>query len=101
MLQLELAVAVELCLVLEGHHAEGIPVAEGRHSTELLGRVEASCGKHALAIVEGRNVAGRQLVDRGLASEAVLDNHRRERNHRQTAVVQLRRQLFLRSPGSW
>mmetsp|Transcript_43225 Transcript_43225/g.102994 ORF Transcript_43225/g.102994 Transcript_43225/m.102994 type:complete len:277 (-) Transcript_43225:165-995(-) len=92
MLQLQLTVAAELLLILKGHHAEGIPVAQRRAGTKLRGRVE---GEEALAIVEGRDVASGELLNWGLTSEAVLDQHAGHGNHRKPAVVQLGGQLEL------
>ena len=92
MLQLQLAVAAELLLILKRHHAKGIPVAEGRAGTELLGWVK---GEEALAIVKGRDVASGQLLDRRLTREAVLNQHAGHCHHRQAPVVQLRGQLQL------
>mmetsp|Transcript_54742 Transcript_54742/g.122455 ORF Transcript_54742/g.122455 Transcript_54742/m.122455 type:complete len:265 (+) Transcript_54742:1245-2039(+) len=93
MLQLQLTVLPELLLILEGHHAKGVPVAQGRAGTQLCGWVELR--EEALAIVEGRDVAGRQLLNWRLSCEAVLDQHACHSNHCQAAVVQLGCELQL------
>ena len=74
MFQLQLTIPAELLLILEGHHAEWVPVAKRRASTKFLRRVKR---EEALTIVEGRDVAGSELLDRGLSSEAVLNQHAR------------------------
>mmetsp|Transcript_36281 Transcript_36281/g.79197 ORF Transcript_36281/g.79197 Transcript_36281/m.79197 type:complete len:208 (+) Transcript_36281:580-1203(+) len=92
MLQLQLPVLVELRLVLEGHHAEGVPVAEGRDGAELRRGIEG--GEEALTVIEGGDVARGELLDGGLSREAVLDEHGRDGDHRQAPVVQLRSELL-------
>mmetsp|Transcript_36280 Transcript_36280/g.79193 ORF Transcript_36280/g.79193 Transcript_36280/m.79193 type:complete len:294 (+) Transcript_36280:580-1461(+) len=94
MLQLQLPVLVELRLVLEGHHAEGVPVAQWRHRAELLGSIEAAGGEETLAVVEGGNVARSQLLDGRLPCKAVLDQHGRDGDHGQASIVHLRRELL-------
>mmetsp|Transcript_36282 Transcript_36282/g.79201 ORF Transcript_36282/g.79201 Transcript_36282/m.79201 type:complete len:294 (+) Transcript_36282:580-1461(+) len=94
MLQLQLPVLVELRLVLEGHHAEGVPVAERRNSTELLRRIEACTRKEALAIIEWGDVARGELLNGRLSSEAVLHEHRRHADHCKPSIVQLGGELL-------
>mmetsp|Transcript_76795 Transcript_76795/g.120951 ORF Transcript_76795/g.120951 Transcript_76795/m.120951 type:complete len:279 (-) Transcript_76795:153-989(-) len=93
MLELQLTVAPELLLVLESHHAKGIPVAQRRAGTKLLRRIEL--GEEALAIVEGRDVSRSELFNRRLSCEAILDQHSSHGDHGQTPVVQLGGQLQL------